>query len=49
MCDHDKTPATPDTKMTASQAIEAYRKEHPIRYYVGGFIGSIVAVFRKGS
>lgn len=47
MCDHDKTPATPDTKMTASQAFESYRREHPIRYYVGGFIGIIVAVFRK--
>lgn len=46
MNDQPKTPAT-TSKPTASQAIEAYRKEHPIRYYVGGFIGSIVAVFRK--
>lgn len=45
MNDQPKTPAT--SEPTASQAIEAYRKEHPIRYYVGGFIGSIVAVLRK--
>ena len=46
MNDQPKTPAT-TSESTASQAIEAYRKEHPIRYYVGGFIGSIVAVLRK--
>lgn len=49
MCDQTKTPVNTYTKITASQAFEAYRREHPIRYYVGGFIGSIVAVFRKGS
>lgn len=48
MNDQPKTPAT-TSEPTARQGVEAYRKEHPIRYYVGGFIGSIVAVFRKGS
>lgn len=47
MCDQDKTPATTNTKITASQAFEAYRREHPIRFYVTGIIGNIVAVFRK--
>lgn len=47
MCDQDKTPAKTTTEMTASQAFESYRREHPIRFYVAGFIGNIVAVFKK--
>lgn len=46
MNDQPKTPAT-TSEPTASQAIEAYRKEHPIRFYVTGILGNIVAVFRK--
>lgn len=47
MCDQAKTPVETDTKITASQAFEAYRREHPIRFYVTGILGNIAAVFRK--
>lgn len=45
MCDQDKTPAT--TTLTASQAFASYQREHPVRFFVAGLIGNIVAVFRK--
>lgn len=47
MCDQDKTPAKTTTEVTASRAFDAYRREHPVRFYVTSVIGNIVAVFRK--